>query len=73
MISGRYKYIDDLLDLERRMDNSLPVCWPISPLLLLIDNWRGVLRSHPDQRFASYIYSGLTSGFRIGLIEKDHV
>ena len=23
------------------------------------------MQSHPDQRFASYIYSGLTSGFRI--------
>ena len=62
--------IHDLLDLERSTDNSLPVCWPISPSPLLTDNWRDVLQSHPDQRFASYISSGLTSGFRIGFDRK---
>ena len=38
---------------------------PIQP-----QNWLLPILSHPDSRFAAYIYEGLTTGFRIGFDRK---
>ena len=63
--SGQYAYLDDLLELEDcKGCNSIQ--WPTCPTPVVLSNWTHFLRSHPDQRFASYIQAGLSSGFHIG-------
>ncbi len=42
-----------------------PVASPIKP-----QNWLVPVLSHPDHRFAAYIYAGLTAGLRIGFDRK---
>ena len=66
IVAGRYAYTDDLLRLEECVDGGSPPSWPASPSPVRLANWRGYVRAHPDQRYASYIYSGLATGFRIG-------
>ena len=64
---GQYLYTDDLLKLEECTNkDSCRILWPACPLLIHIANWREFVRSHPDSRFASYIYSALSMGFCIG-------
>ena len=66
IVAGGYMYADDLRKLEECTDTVHPVSWARCPSPILLNNWMDTLRSHPDQGFASYIYSGLSSGFRIG-------
>ena len=66
IVQGRYIYIEDLLKLEKCVDESNPVWWPISPSPINLHHWQDPLASHPDRRFAAYIRNGLSRGFRIG-------
>ena len=66
ILGGRYAYTGDLLRLDESIDEGRPLSWPTSPSPIKLTNWREYLRVHPDRRFASYIYSGLSAGFRIG-------
>ena len=65
IVAGRYAFTDDLLRLEECVDSGNPPTWPTSPSPVRLANWRGYMRAHPDQRYASYIYSGLATGFRV--------
>lgn len=67
IMNGNYIYTDDLLSLEECTDTTRPVSWPTPPSSICLANWEGPLRSHPDQRFAAYIRTGLSRGFRIGV------
>ena len=63
---GCYIYMEDLVKLDECRDPACPVQWPTCPSPVRLSNWLEFLRCHPDQTFASYIHSGLLSGFRIG-------
>ena len=58
--------MEDLAKLDECRDPACPVQWPTCPSPVRLSNWLEFLRCHPDQTFASYIHSGLLSGFRIG-------
>lgn len=64
--SGKYAYLQDLLDLSDCTDENCPVQWPVCPSPIHLCNWEEFLQSHPDQEFASYIRTGIAGGFRIG-------
>ena len=69
--AGDYKYTEDVLALERckpvdgwcvaHTSELNKVCPPLH-----VEAWAASLHDHPDQRFASYLISGLHEGFRIG-------
>ncbi len=61
IVAEKYIYTDDLLEMERCMDSSNPVCWPMCPSPVCLENWEEALSSHPDRRFAAYIHSGFSS------------
>lgn len=65
-MAGRYTYLRDLLEFEERVELQCPVAWPVCPSPIKLANWDKFLQSHPDQKFAAYIHSGLSNGFRIG-------
>ena len=69
VVSGKYVYLQDLLELSECVDQSYPVQWPVCPTPVRLCNWEGFLQSHPNQGFASYIRTGLSAGFCIGF---DH-
>ena len=66
IIAGRYVYAEDLTKLEKCTDRDFLDSWPICPSPIRLAGWMEFVIAHPDHRFASYIYSGLTSGFCIG-------
>ena len=66
IIKGEYKYMFDLLELERQLPTTHPVTWPPLRSPLVLDVLMQSLKLHPDLRFAAFIYRGLTQGFRIG-------
>lgn len=66
IVSGRYIYLQDLLELAECTEHDCPVKWPVCPTPIRASNWKEFLQSHPDQKFASYIATGLPAGFRIG-------
>ncbi len=65
--TGRYVYTEDLLRLEECTDINHPISCPSCPSL---SSWMEFVLAHPDHRFASYIYSGLSTGFRIGFYRQ---
>ena len=44
-----------------------------SPLHDHLDAWEAVLGVHPGQQFASYIFTGIQYGFRIGFSHRQHL
>ena len=65
----RYPYLTQL--------KALQACTPLGPVVLPkaamdictplhLDQWRELLKSHPDRDFTSYITEGIAQGFRIG-------
>ena len=66
IIKGEYKYMFDLLELERQLPTTHPVTWPPLQSPLVLDVLMQSLKLHPDPRFAAFIYRGLTQGFHIG-------
>ena len=72
IISGRYRYLQDLLQLEA-MTHHTPLCsWMRGPTPLSLEAFARHLGSHPDRGFASYIIRGLSAGFRIGYSHRSH-
>ena len=63
---GQYVYTDDLMKLEECNDNAFARLWPTGPTPIHLDNWMEFVLAHPDHKFAAYIHSGLSAGFRIG-------
>ena len=69
-ISGRtYHGMDTLLALDNTCCMSSPINLPRAPTPIFVSALWSAMQHHPDQRFAGYILSGLTNGFRIGF---DH-
>ncbi len=66
IVDGHYMYTSDLLKLEECKDSNHPIVWPTCPSPICCSNWVEFWASHPDRAFASYILSGLTTGFRVG-------
>ena len=64
--AGCYTKFQDLMKLERQVDCNQPITWSMFPLPIHLENWSRLLLAHPDQTFASYIQSGLSSGLLIG-------
>ena len=66
IVCGRYRYMQDLLLLGANQATIPPLFWPRCPTPINVDLLISYLSSHPDQTFASYIYTGLSNGFHIG-------
>ena len=74
-VQSRYMYMEDLLELNRRVPSDVmtlpegvntiatPLCW---------EAWARELQSHPDREFAEYIVGGIQHGFRIGFDYQAH-
>ena len=71
IIQGRYRYIDDLVQLATVSTHSPVYPWPRYHTPIQLQNLSPFLACHPDQAFASYIYNGLTAGFRIGFGQES--
>ena len=71
IVNNNYKYLEDLLHLELLVEPQRTLSWPVCPSPIQLSNWDKFLRSHPDQRFAAYIHSGLRNGFHIGFDRQD--
>ena len=66
---GRYIYMDDLLELDKRRPsgvNALPEGVGAIATPLRWEVWAKELRDFPDREFARYIVDGIRHGFRIG-------
>ena len=66
---ARYPYTKDLESLEAcTSPNTCSMSSAIAAITtpLLADQWEKELETHPDRQFASYIVSGIRSGFHIG-------
>ena len=66
MNQGRYLYTGDLLQLSAAANTSPQPLWPKYTSPINVNSLVPFLAQHPDQSFATYILTGLTSGFRIG-------
>ena len=66
IVGGRYRYLQDLLALDRCRDPVPSATWPRCPSPICLANWERFLATHPDQGFATFIFNGLSAGFRIG-------
>ena len=69
IVSGRYAYTRDLLQLDRFTDAINPPSWSVPPSPLCLASWTEFIAAHPDQEYASYVQAGLLSGFQISF---DH-
>jgi len=70
-----YCYMDDLLAIDRccaELPKSIPRALTGRSTPLEWQVWASFLASHPDQRFANYIVSGIKEGFRIGFDYQGH-
>ena len=68
-VSGyRYRYTEDLLQLERCSPRQGSVPTQLQPLNtpLRVRAWAEALQEHPDRAFTSYLLRGIREGFRIG-------
>ena len=68
-VSGnRYRYTEDLLQLERCSPRRGSVPTQLQPLNtpLRVRAWAEALQEHPDRAFTSYLLRGIREGFRIG-------
>ena len=64
---SQYCYMRDLHDLNRCCPGAGVVpLWPRGPSPIRLPALMQFLRYHPDQAFATYIFEGLSRGFRIG-------
>ena len=66
IVSGGYAYTRDLLQLDKFTVASNPPSWSVPPSPLCLANWTEFIAAHPDQKYASYVHTGLLSGYRIG-------
>ena len=65
--SSHYTYMDSLWSLACITRPRILAPWPPCPTPICIPALAGALSTHPDQRFAQFILSGLSLGFRIGV------
>ena len=66
---GRYRYIEDLLEIDRRRPATqprIPEGVGVVRTPLIVGKWEAGLAAHPDREFSSYIIRGIRCGFRIG-------
>ena len=54
------------MQLDRCTDGDNPLTLPTSSSPIRLANWMQFILAHPDHRYATYVYSGLSTGFRIG-------
>ena len=66
IVAGRYRYMQDLLQLAANQAPIPSLFWPRCPTPINVDLLILYLLSHPNQTFASYICTGLSNGFHIG-------
>ena len=66
IIAGKYRYIEDLKALVAGSTQQLLHSWPIYTSPINLSTVAPLLDAHPDRAYATYIYKGLTEGFRIG-------
>ena len=70
--SGRYRYMRDLMDLDRcRPLSETAPRWPRGSTPIRLPALLPILQCHPDQAFAAYIFDGLSQGFRIGFDRRN--
>ena len=66
---GRYWYIEDLLEIDRRRPATqprIPEGVGVVRTPLIVGKWEAGLAAHPDREFSSYVIRGIRCGFRIG-------
>ena len=66
IVSGKYRYMDDLLALDSCRPAAPCLMWPKGPSPVILPALMPFMWRHPDQQFASYVYNGLLHGFRVG-------
>ena len=66
IVQGSYRYMLDLVGIEACIDPTPFAPWAVFCPPICLNNWSHVLASHPDQRFAAYIFNGFSAGFHIG-------
>ena len=66
IIQGHYQYTADLLQLSATSSPSPHLHWPMYHSPIKVDGIIPFLTRHPDQALASYIHTGLLTGFRVG-------
>ena len=66
IISGRYRYMEELICLERNHPPLPVIQWPRGPTPVRTHIFASYIHDHPDQMFVSYILNGLYYGFHIG-------
>ena len=71
VVSGKYRYTEDLLRLGSCQGAGSNPAWPVCPTPLLLSCWRQLTESHPDRSYAAYVSQGLHSGFRIGFSRRE--
>ena len=54
------------MQLNECTDVRVPSSWPVPSSSLHLANWMQFILAHPDHRYASYVHTGLSYGFRIG-------
>ena len=62
----RYRYTDQLLELEKQRPKGPELSLPKGPSPLRAEVWQQRLSAHPDQLFVTYVTQGILCGFRIG-------
>jgi hypothetical protein len=63
---GRYRYLGNLLALDRCRPLLPSAPWSLGPTPILIAALLPFITRHPDQVLAAFVYNGITHGFRIG-------
>ena len=66
IVSGRYRYLNDLQCLESCSDSLAVARLPRGPTPIKLSALSTFMRLHPDQEFATYIGNGLLHGFHVG-------
>ena len=63
---GRYRYLENLLALDRCRPLHPAASWDLGPTPILVTALLPFITRHPDQVFAAFVFNGITRGFRIG-------
>ena len=74
-VLAEYRYMEDLLELDRRRRVPTPDVPPAltsNPSHLSAETWQLSLAEHPDTRLKEYVINGIRDGFRIGYDYQHH-
>ena len=72
---AEYRYIEDLLELDRRRRVPTPDVPPAltsNPSFLSAETWQLSLAEHPDTRLKEYVINGIRDGFQIRYVHQYH-